>query len=251
MTVFILQIMAMTTMVCDHLGFAFFGDSVILRSIGRFAFPIYAFLLAEGFRHIKNDPARVSSHLKDYVFLALVSEFCYDFMECKPITFSEVICSQCAMITLLLAFLGLMAIEKWKDSPLYMWSAVFLTAMINYLVMSNFKLTGVLLVYAFYFYLNRMEGKSFIQKILFLEMIFLIYLPFYHWARYDFCSLPVYIEELTFANRCWYLAHALIPIPLALYSGSLGPTNKTFKKVYKYFYPAHMFVIGIIYHLVP
>ncbi|MBQ0051268.1 MAG: hypothetical protein KBT11_04285 [Treponema sp.] len=47
MSVFMLQVIAMITMFCDHLGEPFLNNNVVLRCIGRFAFPIYAFLLAE------------------------------------------------------------------------------------------------------------------------------------------------------------------------------------------------------------
>lgn len=60
LTVFSLQLIAMVTMFCDHFGSAFMNDDVVMRSIGRFAFIIYAFLVAEGFRHFKDDSQRVA-----------------------------------------------------------------------------------------------------------------------------------------------------------------------------------------------
>lgn len=239
----------MVTMLCDHIAAAFLDDNILLRSIGRFAFIIYAFLLAEGYRHIKNDPQRVSKHLGGYIVLAVVSEFCYDLFEFRPLTIDNMISGQSAMITLLLAFLGLIAIDKWKDKPLYMWSSIILTALMNFFVMSNYKFAGVLLVYAFYFYLNKMKDKCYIQKLGCLLLIIALYLPVYHWARYDFCSFDIYLEKLGTANICWYSAHPLIMAFIAAYNGKLGCSNKKFKIVYKSFYPAHLFVLGVIVQL--
>ena len=55
MTSFILKIIALTTMIIDHTGAMFphyFGFE--FRVIGRVAFPIFVFLLAEGFRHTRS-----------------------------------------------------------------------------------------------------------------------------------------------------------------------------------------------------
>ena len=41
-------------MFIDHLGFLVFPNVVILRIIGRFTYPIFAFLVAEGCFYTKN-----------------------------------------------------------------------------------------------------------------------------------------------------------------------------------------------------
>lgn len=250
-SVFILQIIAMVTMLSDHIASAFCDDMLILRCIGRFAFPIYAFLIAEGFRHIKDDPKRVEKHLGGYIFLAVISEFCYDLAECKTISVANFASSQSAMITLLLGFLGLMAIERWKDTnKLYMWSAIVLTAMLNYLTMSNYKFAGVLLIYLFYFYLNHFEEKNYFVKFGALLLVFAIYLPIYHWARYNFCDWTMFVEKLKNGNKWWYLAHIPVAALLASYNGEKGYSSKHYKLVYRYFYPVHLLVIGILFHTI-
>ena len=239
----------MITMVVDHVGMVFLGDAVAARCIGRFAFPIYAFLLAEGYRHIRHDSERTFRHLGSYIIIALISEFCYDLMEYDTLEPASTVGSQSAMITLLLGFLGLIAIDKWKNKPLYMWSTILLTALMSYLAQSNYKLAGVLIIYAFYVYLNAAENKSWISRFLCLELIFILYLPLYHWARYNFGTLSVFMETLTFTNKCWYSMYFLVPFLLASYNEQLGPRYPAFRKVYKSFYPAHMFVIGVLRHL--
>ena len=58
MSVFILKIIATISMVIDHIGYAMSANSIVLpghmcfklRAVGRVAFPVYAFLLTNGFR---------------------------------------------------------------------------------------------------------------------------------------------------------------------------------------------------------
>ena len=50
----VLKIIACITMLLDHMGFILFPQYPIFRIIGRIAFPIFAFLLAEGCYYTKN-----------------------------------------------------------------------------------------------------------------------------------------------------------------------------------------------------
>lgn len=251
MTVFQLQVIAMITMFCDHLADPYFNNMVLMRCIGRFAFPTYAFLVVEGYRHIKNDPKRMEAHLGGYLVLAVISEFCYDLAECQIIDVASFASSQNCIITLLLGFLGLIAIDKWKDTnKLYMWAAIALTAMANYLIMSNYKFAGVLLMYAMYFYLNRYEGMNYMQRFGSLFVIFACYNPIYHWARYNFCDFGTFMMNLQDGNAWWYLTHILVVALLATYTGKRGYYNKTFKKFYKNFYPGHLLLLGLVRHLI-
>jgi len=49
-----LKIIALVTMVIDHIGAYLFPQVKLLRIIGRIAFPIFAFMIAEGCRYTKN-----------------------------------------------------------------------------------------------------------------------------------------------------------------------------------------------------
>ncbi|MCL1787388.1 MAG: conjugal transfer protein TraX [Defluviitaleaceae bacterium] len=75
MNAFTLKIIALTAMILDHMGVVFpqvFG--LEFRVIGRLAFPLYVFLIAEGFRHTKS-PGKFLARL--FAF-ALISEPFFD-----------------------------------------------------------------------------------------------------------------------------------------------------------------------------
>ena len=54
MSSFVLKIIAMTTMLTDHLGDSIFNYANFMNVIGRIAFPIFAFQISEGYIHTKN-----------------------------------------------------------------------------------------------------------------------------------------------------------------------------------------------------
>lgn len=49
-----LKIIALISMTADHIGVILFPSFLILRVIGRLAFPIFAYMLAEGYRYSKD-----------------------------------------------------------------------------------------------------------------------------------------------------------------------------------------------------
>ena len=50
----VLKVIAAITMLIDHIGYLLFPGNLLLRIIGRLAYPIYAFMIAEGCRYTQN-----------------------------------------------------------------------------------------------------------------------------------------------------------------------------------------------------
>ena len=75
-----LKWVAIVTMVIDHVGVISYdwlgwsGRYLFLRFVGRTAFPLFAFLLTEGFRHTRNRWA----YLRNLLIFAVISEIPYD-----------------------------------------------------------------------------------------------------------------------------------------------------------------------------
>lgn len=84
MSVFILKIIATLSMVIDHIGFAISTNQLVLpghmcfklRAVGRIAFPVYAFLLTNGFRKT-SDRVRYLSRM---LLFAVISQIPYSLL---------------------------------------------------------------------------------------------------------------------------------------------------------------------------
>jgi hypothetical protein len=79
MTAFVLELTAMATMLLDHIQVVFNIDPA-LRLIGRIAFPLYAFLIVNGYEHVRRREGGLRKYLLRLLILALVSEIPYDLM---------------------------------------------------------------------------------------------------------------------------------------------------------------------------
>jgi hypothetical protein len=78
MTTFTLKLIAIIAMLIDHIGAIFIPGNTVLylifRSIGRIAFPIFVFLIVEGFYHTSN----IKRYLMRLGLFALISEIPFD-----------------------------------------------------------------------------------------------------------------------------------------------------------------------------
>ena len=119
-----LKVLALFAMLVDHSAIAFspllgrylftlfsirFTTYVLLRGFGRIAFPIFCFLLAEGYRHTR-DRLRYALGLLAF---ALISELPYDLFNKGAFSLAH----QNVFFTLLLGFLGIWALEHHRDEP--------------------------------------------------------------------------------------------------------------------------------------
>lgn len=100
-----LKLIALVSMTIDHVGVCLFPDQVLLRYIGRLAFPIYAFLLTQGFIHTRN----VKKYLFRLGLLALISEVPFNLVCSGRMFFGG---AQNVFFTLLLGLLSLVFMER-------------------------------------------------------------------------------------------------------------------------------------------
>ena len=152
-----LKLIAVVTMLIDHIAahlmtentvtFAVGGITlslyVIMRRIGRVAFPLFVFLLTEGFVHTHNRLKYGGSLL----VCAIVSEFPWDLIHSGQLIYK----GQNVFFTLLLGFLGMCAAEMWGDKHLIPLLALVGLAVLSVVAEADYGLNGyvfIILMYA-------------------------------------------------------------------------------------------------------
>lgn len=153
-----LKVLAVACMLIDHIGvllhpdrillFTLFGRQVtlyfLMRLIGRLAFPIFAFLLIEGYQHTRSKVRYGVSLL----ILAILSEVPYDLFR-----FGAWFCidKQNIFFTLLLGYLGVCAHEGLRNRWFWRAGAILLLLAASYFLRADYSVTGfctVILMYA-------------------------------------------------------------------------------------------------------
>ena len=247
MSVFILKLIAMGSMVIDHLGYSYFFGNQLMRLIGRLAFIIYAFLIAEGYYHLKKKPSRLKGHLIKIFILCLITEPLFDYFDHgKWINLS----TQSSLITLISGFLALIISGWWqnknKDSPCasFIGTVVIFCVMAtaSYLLRGEYKFAGVLLIGMFYLYLCKADNMSLPKKMIVLEGIIIIYIGIYLWSRSEFGNVQA-VASMAERLRPRIAGMLVSILPIAFYNRKLGYHSKWFSWLYSIFYPLQFVVL--------
>lgn len=242
MSVFLLKIIAVITMLIDHVGYGFFPEETIFRSIGRAAFPLYAFLLAEGYYHIKDDPEKEKKHFRRILLLTVVSEAIYDLFMTGKVWNPQ---SQSVMPTLLLGMMGLMVTKRYEKKPVITGGVALLTMGVAHFLHPNYGLMGVLMIYFFYWYTSNFRKTPFLQKYIILLGFSAVWLFGFNWIRFGFPDADTLVKK-SLDTWQWMAPFPLIDILIASYKGENGYKNCVLNTLYAWFYPAHLLVLAIL-----
>ena len=68
-----LKLIALVSMTVDHIGFYFFPENMIFRYVGRVAFPLFAYFIAEGCKYTKNR----KKHLVTMTIVGVICQVVY------------------------------------------------------------------------------------------------------------------------------------------------------------------------------
>lgn len=238
-TSFMLHIIAMGLMLCDHMWATIFPNDDWLTCIGRVAFPIFAFMIAEGFR--KTHDRR--KYVLRVVIFALVAEVPFDLMYGSTPFYPY---HQNVLWTFLIALLcmsGIEAFKKKENIVLTVFVAAVITLcgfVIGSITMVDYYGAGVLTVLLFYF-TNRRKATDYI-----IQLIGMYFLNVKMLGGYYF-TITVLGHEFEIVQQGLAL-FALIPI--WLYHEKQGYHSKWFQYVCYLFYPVHMLVIYVVWQLI-
>lgn len=230
-----LHVLAMALMLCDHLWAALFPAAEWLTCVGRMAYPIFAFLLVEGFFHT-HDLRRYVLRLLGW---AVVSEIPFNLMYAGSAIYPY---HQNVLWTLLLGLPLIALIERARDRlrpvPAVLASAAVAAAgyLLGYLFMVDYYGVGVLTILIFYFLQDRTWWRR-LAQLACLAFLNLEVLGGYSYA------VTLFGWELELPQQGLAL---LALIPIWLYRGRQGRHGKAFQYFRYAFYPAHMLVLALI-----
>ena len=138
-----LKIIAVLSMVTDHCAYYLLDESSVayevMRCFGRIAFPVFAFLVAEGFAHTRN---RMRYFLSLLLF-AVISEVPWHLLNGADGTHN-------VMFTLVLGVLALAAFERLREHRILCCCSILLTAWLAAWLGTDYEWRGVLMIVVFY-----------------------------------------------------------------------------------------------------
>ena len=214
-----LKILALIAMTADHVGLQLLPQYGILRIIGRLAFPIFAYMIAEGCTYTRNRKKYLLTLAVMAVLFQLVYFFAMDSLY------------QGIFVTFTLSVCLIFTIDRARTqkTPLAVLTAVGTILAVLFLILAmpallpgtdyevDYGLWGTLLPVAVYFVPNRM----------------------WKLAATGLMLIPLAMEN---GGNQWYALLTLIP--LGCYSGLRGKYRM--KNLFYIYYPAHLVVIWLL-----
>ena len=186
---------------------------ICFRSIGRIAFPIFAFLIVEGCLHTRNP----KKYLIRLLLFALISEIPFDLALSGHFS----MLSQNVFFTLFLGACMIFCFEKVKDkfdilTIAFMASILVCFSLIVTVTFTDYSYKGIIMIAIFYFFRK--------WKFAYFSIIFFQSLKWYY-------------------ILCLFISVVLI----LLYNGERGKQNKWLFYIY---YPAHQIILYLISQII-
>lgn len=212
----VLKWIAVVTMLIDHFAAAVYWQMegydynvyFVMRKIGRIAFPIYCFLLVEGFFHTGN----VKKYLRNCLVFAVISEIPFDMAVFGEVVYLQ---GQNVYFTLSIGLGALIMLDQFrgKYEAKYVLLRLLIIAMSAYVgqvLDVDYHWKGVLFIIMFYYIRNMQE-----------------------WIR-NLAVIGAFAYEVT---------APLAVIPIHFYNGKRG---RQMKYLFYAIYPLHLLIFGLI-----
>ena len=217
-----LKLIACVTMLIDHTGAVLFPQYLSLRVIGRIAFPIYCFLLAEGVFYTRS-PQKYGLRLG---VGAILSELPFDLALFGGITLQY----QSVMITLLLGFMMGICM-KHVNKPHWQVLLIIPFALVAEWLKTDYGGWGIVLI-ALFILSHDLPQRLVVQTIGMAAICYLM-----DSFVMSFGALRVPIEMFALAAM----------VPIGLYSGEKLSRSKALQWAFYLFYPVHLTVLFFLW----
>lgn len=212
---FDLKILAIITMTIDHIGAIMYPNIDIFRIIGRISFPIFAFLLVEGFKHTSN---KLKYFLRLILF-AIITQSIYDY------AFNNHELN--ILFTFSLSFLLLSSLEFIKKII-----SKYSKGIENYL----YKTVFYSLIYILFVLFSIILNVDY--QALGISLVFIFYL-----VPNLYLSFLLYLLAVTFLATNTIQFYSLLSfIFIYMYNGEKGKNIKYFFYLY---YPLHLLILKL------
>lgn len=232
-----LKFIAVFTMLIDHIGAALIEYGILcsydidrmmmiigteegmrwylfdlaLRIIGRIAFPIFCFLLVEGFLHTRDE----RKYARNLLLFAFISEIPFDVSFFGSLFYGG---AQNVYFTLFIGLVMMCFLRKYEGRQGMQAAAVAVACAAAFLLKSDYSYYGILIIAALYLLKNRRSKRLITTGVL---------------AALE--SLPL------------FGAAALSLIPIACYNGERGKLR--IKYFFYLFYPVHIVLLAGLRYL--
>lgn len=215
LTGFHIKLIAMVTMLIDHVGAILFPQYFELRLIGRLSFPLFCFLLIEGYTHTRD----VRKYLLRLGIFALISEAPFD------IAFFGgwfVPIHQNIFFTLFLGVLAIFCMDRIRMAS--GWGG-------------NIASYGAAVVLGF--------GAEFLRTDYGLEGVLAIAVMYE--LRYSRLLQSFAFTLISSFGNSVQVFSVFSAIPMCMYNGKKGYGSKAMQYIFYVFYPVHLLVLyGIL-----
>ena len=230
-----LHLLAMVLMLCDHLWGTIVPGNDWLTCVGRIAFPIFAFLIVEGYFHTRN----FKKYMVRLLLFAVLSELPFNLAMGSRLFYPL---HQNVLWSFLLS-LGLIHWNEQVKAKRKLWlqilvgtASVLIGYIVGLLTMVDYYHAGILTVLVFYFFRQK-KWWCYIGQILCLWYI-------------NIEMLGGFTYELPLFGRTFFLTRQgfalLALIPIWLYRGKQGYHSKWLQYACYAFYPLHLLILGLL-----
>lgn len=250
----VLHMMAMFFMLLDHTWATVLSYNW-MTCVGRIAFPIFAFMIVEGFNHTRC----LKKYMLRMLIFAVISEIPFNLMYGAQLFYPV---HQNVLWTFLLALGGLWLME-WVRIKNKLWLTVVvcltvcvLGTVLGYVLFVDYYGCGILTVFVFYFFdrdredniISRLWKNSKYQRKIWTFVCFVGQLLCLYYINVEILG-GLYYNVTLFGVEFELVQQSLALIallPIWLYRGKQGYHAKWFQYFNYAFYPVHCLILALI-----